>query len=212
MNELNYTCNLSAGLRMTPLKAALIQGEANAHTLKIAFEKDGATYSMDSGATIVGSFIRLDSVASTDDNPTILLQGAVSDGVASVTLSAACYAVVGRFRLMVTATVSEDTTAILWLEGRVAAGATGTVYDPENVMPDVAGLLTKIDECKAATAAANAAAETANSAGSTIAETMPILLSLLECGAYISDDANSKFAALKEKWDVSNGAESNPQE
>ena len=45
MNELNYTCNLSAGLRMTPLKAALMQGEANAHTLKIAFEKDGAAYS-----------------------------------------------------------------------------------------------------------------------------------------------------------------------
>ena len=42
MNELNYTCNLSAGLRMTPLKAALVQGEANAHTLRIAFEKDGA--------------------------------------------------------------------------------------------------------------------------------------------------------------------------
>lgn len=70
MNELNYTCNLSAGLRMTPLKAALVQGEAHAHTLKIAFEKDGAPYSMDSGATIVGSFIRLDSVASTDENPT----------------------------------------------------------------------------------------------------------------------------------------------
>ena len=126
MNELNYTCNLSAGLRMTPLKAALVQGEANAHKMKIAFEKDGAPYSMDAGATIVGSFIRLDSVASTDDNPTILLQGAVNDGVASVTLSAACYAVVGRFRLMVTATVGEDTTAILWLEGRVATGATGS--------------------------------------------------------------------------------------
>lgn len=40
MNELNYTCNLSAGLRMTPLKAALVQGETNAHTLEIAFEKD----------------------------------------------------------------------------------------------------------------------------------------------------------------------------
>lgn len=148
MNELNYTCNLSAGLRMTPLKAALVQGETNAHTLKIAFEKDGAPYSMDSGATIVGSFIRLDSVASTDENPTILLQGAVSDGVASVTLSAACYAVVGRFRLMVTATVGEDTTAILWLEGRVAAGATGTVYDPDNVIPDITTVLAKVEDCK----------------------------------------------------------------
>ena len=164
MNELNYTCNLSAGLRMTPLKAALVQGEANAHTLKIAFEKDGAPYSMDSGATIVGSFIRLDSVASTDENPTILLQGAVSDGVASVTLSAACYAVVGRFRLMVTATVGEDTTAILWLEGRVAAGATGTVYDPDNVIPDITTVLAKVEDCKNAAASANAAAESATSA------------------------------------------------
>lgn len=133
---------------MTPLKAALVQGEANAHTLKIAFEKDGAPYSMDSGATIVGSFIRLDSVASTDENPTILLQGAVSDGVASVTLSAACYAVIGRFRLMVTATVGEDTTAVLWLEGRVAAGATGTVYDPDNVIPDITTVLAKVEDCK----------------------------------------------------------------
>ena len=219
MNELNYTCNLSAGLRMTPLKVALVQGEANAHTLKIAFDKDGAPYSMDSGATIVGSFIRLDSVASTDENPTILLQGAVSDGVASVTLSAACYAVVGRFRLMVTATVGEDTTAILWLEGRVAAGATGTVYDPENVMPDVTGLLAKINECKAATAAANAAAESATSAAQQFLgkyitdEEKLLLLELLQMGAYRSNTAAQNYSKLYAAWkdDVSALEEQRPR-
>ena len=206
MNELNYTCNLSAGLRMTPLKAALVQGEANAHTLKIAFEKDGAPYSMDSGATIVGSFIRLDSVASTDENPTILLQGAVSDGVASVTLSAACYAVVGRFRLMVTATVGEDTTAILWLEGRVAAGATGTVYDPENAIPDITTVLAKVEDCKNAAASANAAAESATSVaqqflGKYITDDEKLLLlELLQMAAYRSNTAAQNYSKLYAAW------------
>ena len=206
MNELNYTCNLSAGLRMTPLKAALVQGEANAHTLKIAFEKDGAPYSMDSGATIVGSFIRLDSVASTDENPTILLQGAVSDGVASVTLSAACYAVVGRFRLMVTATVGEDTTAVLWLEGRVAAGATGTVFDPDNVIPDITTVLAKVEDCKNAAASANAAAESATSAAQQFLgkyitdEEKLLLLELLQMAAYRSNTAAQNYNKLYAAW------------
>lgn len=206
MNELNYTCNLSAGLRMTPLKAALVQGEANAHTLQIAFEKDDAPYSMDSSATIVGSFIRLDSVASTDDNPTILLQGAVSDGVASVTLSAACYAVVGRFRLMVTATVGEDTTAVLWLEGRVAAGATGTVYDPENVIPDITTVLAKVQDCTNAAASANAAAESATSAAQQFLgkyitdEEKLLLLELLQMGAYRSNTAAQNYSKLYGAW------------
>lgn len=219
MNELNYTCNLSAGLRMTPLKAALVQGETNAHTLKIAFEKDGAPYSMDSGATIVGSFIRLDSVASTDDNPTILLQGAVSDGVASVTLSAACYAVVGRFRLMVTATVGEDTTAILWLEGRVAAGATGTVYDPDNVIPDITTVLAKVEDCKNAAASANAAAESATSAAQQFLgkyitdEEKLLLLELLQMAAYRSNTAAQNYSKLYAAWkdDVSALEEQRPR-
>ena len=206
MNKLNYTCNLSAGLRMTPLKAALIQGEANAHTLQIAFEKDGAAYSMDSGATIVGSFIRLDSVASTGDNPTILLQGAVSDGVASLTLSAACYAVVGRFRLMVTATVSEDTTAILWLEGRVTAGASSTVYDPENAIPDITDVLAKVNDCKNAAASANAAAESATDVaqqflGKYITDEQKLLmLELFRTVAYGSNTAAQNYNKLYAEW------------
>ena len=212
MNELNYTCNLSAGLRMTPLKAALVQGEANAHTLKIAFEKDGTAYSMDSGATIVGSFIRLDIVASTDENPTILLQGAVSDGVASVTLSAACYAVVGRFRLMVTATVGEDTTAILWLEGRVAAGATGTVYDPENVMPDITTVLAKVEDCKNAAASATSAAQQFLGKYITDDEKL-LLLELLQMAAYRSNTAAQNYSKLYAAWkdDVSALEEQRPR-
>ena len=207
MIELKYKPDLSRDcLSMIPLKAPLMQGDRNAHTIVITPTKDNQAFSFDAGATIVGNFVRLDDLDENDVEKTLLLTGSVSDGRAILTLPAACYSVVGRFRLLVTATVGEDTTTVLWIEGRVASGKTDAVYDPENAIPDITDVLAKVEDCKKAAASANAAAESATSAAQQFLgkyitdEEKLLLLELLQMGAYRSNTAAQNYSKLYAAW------------
>lgn len=205
MIELKYKPDLSRDCAsMTPLKAPLIQGDKNAHTIVIAPVKDDKAFSFDAGATIVGNFVRLDDLDENDVEKTLLLTGSVSDGKAILTLPAACYAVVGRFRLLVTATVGEDTTTVLWLEGRVASGKTDAVYDPESAVPDITDVLAKINDCKNAAALATQAANDLQSKIDAkmflTSEAKQTILALLESAAYVSDSAIENFAKIMYEW------------
>lgn len=212
MNDVTYTTDLARGLRMIPYDGVLVQGDKNAHTFHIRLMHGSEEYLLENGTTIVGSFIRLDDQMDSGVAKTILCDGGVEDGVPFVVLPTTAYAVVTRFRLMVTATVKDDTTSILWLEGRVVAGGTDAVYDPETLVPDITELLAHIDDMTNATYGAQAVARACKlatddlqkkiDAGMFLTKTVrDNLLILFESASYLTADANDAFDALKKEWE-----------
>lgn len=212
MNDVTYTTDLARGLRMTPFDGALVQGEKNAHTFHINLTQGGEAYALETSATVVGSFIRLDDQTDAGTEKTILCDGGVENGVPFVSLPTTAYAVVTRFRLMVTATVEDDTTAILWLEGRVVPSGTDVVYDPDTLVPDVTEVLALKDDMVNATYGAQQVARacviaTENlqkkiDAGMFLTQTVrETLLTLFESASYVNADADEAFSKLKAEWE-----------
>lgn len=212
MNDVTYTTDLARGLRMIPYDGVLVHGEKNAHTFHIKLMQGSEAYLLATGATIVGSFIRLDDQTESGVAKTIVCDGGVEDGVPFVILPTTAYAVVTRFRLMVTATVKDDTTAILWLEGRVVAGGTDVVYDPETLVPDITDLLANINDMQNATYGAQQVARACKLATDDLQAKIDAgmfltkavrdnLLILFESASYLTADANDAFKALKKEWE-----------
>lgn len=212
MTDITYTTDLARGLKMTPFDGVLVQGEKNAHTFRIKLMQGNEFYELETSATVVGSFIRLDDQTDSGVEKTILCDGGVENGVPFVTLPNSAYSVLTRFRLMVTATIDDDTTAILWLEGRVVSGGTDVVYDPETLVPDITEVLAIKNEMENATYGAQSVAKacvyaTENlqkkiDAGMFLTKTVrDTLLTLFESASYVNEEADEAFTALKAEWE-----------
>ena len=89
-NILRFTADLSRGVVMTPLRMAFIRGEDMGHCFLIQAEQEGKKLPL-TGASVNGFMIRADGT-------TLTIAGTVADGLASLALPAAAYAVPGRFR------------------------------------------------------------------------------------------------------------------
>ena len=118
-NIIKRLWNQNRMVNIEDLSGMAFQAEAGGHTFKIAGTDDeGSAVSL--SGTVSGVFMR-------PDGTDIALTGSISGGVASVTLTSACYAVPGRFGLTVFVTVDSETTAIYAAIGTVARSSTGTV-------------------------------------------------------------------------------------
>lgn len=156
---LSFVCDLGRGIERTAIRPALLTGDDQAHTFRIAVSRSGAAVSL-SGAGVSGYFIRADGV-------TVPITGSVEGSAALVTLSDGCYRVPGRFQLVVKLSLSGETSTVFWGDGAVASSSTDAILDDEDVIPSLDELLAKIAATEAAAASATSAAATASSAAAT---------------------------------------------
>ena len=118
-NIIKRTWNQNRLFSPEGLFGMLFQQEAGAHTFEISGIND-AEEAVPISGMITAVFMRPDS---TD----VALTGSVTDGIASVTLSADCYAVPGHFGLAVFATENNVKTAIYAAIGTITTTTTGAV-------------------------------------------------------------------------------------
>ena len=156
---LSFVCDLGRGIERTAIRPALLTGDNQAHTFRIAVSRSGQAVSL-SGAGVSGYFIRADGV-------TVPITGSVDGSAALVTLSDGCYRVPGRFQLVVKVAQGGDISTVFWCDGAVASSSTDAILDDEDVIPSLDELLAKIAATEAAAASATSAAATASSAAST---------------------------------------------
>lgn len=166
MNTIKRTVDLAAGVTLDRLDRLFAQDNKNAHTFEITVKRGSESVDL-SGANVKAYMILA-------DESTVPIEGEdhvqISGNVASVTLDEHCYAVVGRFNLIINATIGDVRCAIYWADGTVSRTMTDTIVDPGNVIPSLDDLLDKIADVERATTDANAAAERANTAADNIAD------------------------------------------
>ena len=146
---LSYQTDLVRGVNRTPIRPALLTKDSQAHTIRVACVRAGAAVSL-SGAAVTGYFVRADGV-------TVPIVGSTDGNAACVTLTQACYAVPGRFQLVVKASLEDTVATVFFGDGAVVVSQTDTVSDNERIIPSLEELLRQIDDMEAATATAKAA-------------------------------------------------------
>lgn len=156
--HLDYTCDLGSGPPLHVLEKYLFSGDNQAHRFTVACQRNGLPVNL-AGATITGYFMRA-------DGGTVVIVGDVERGEAVLVLPEACYAVNGRFSLVVKAIMGDVVSTILWVEGAVNRSKTDALVDPGTVVPSLEELLARIEEMEAAAQDARAAAQEALDAAS----------------------------------------------
>lgn len=151
VTELHFTADLRRGITMQPLKAALVSGDSEAHRFVVACCRGDTPVDL-AGAGVHGYFIRA-------NGSTVVVDGTVENGRATLTLPTPCYAYPGRFSLVIKASLNGSVNTILWAEGAVGRCTTDTVVNPGEVLPTLDQLLAQIDAMEEATAQAIAARE-----------------------------------------------------
>ena len=155
---LSFTCDLERGVERTLIRPALLTGDSQAHTFRLAVKRGGGDASI-TGASVAAYFVRADGV-------TVPITGSVEGSVALVTLPEGCYRVPGRFQLVVKLALDGAVSAVFWGDGAVAAADTDAILDEEGVIPSLDEVLAQVAAAEAAAASANSAAASATTAAS----------------------------------------------
>lgn len=152
VTELTFSTDLDRGPVMMPLATALLTGDEEAHRFVVSCYRGNAREKVDlSSAAVTGYFVRTDGA-------TLPINGDVENGSAVVQLPAACYAVPGRFSLVVKAAKGDTIASILWVQGAVGRSHTDNVVDPGESLPTLDELMAQIGRLEQATTAAEAVA------------------------------------------------------
>jgi hypothetical protein len=118
-NIIKRVWNQNRMVNVEDLRGMAFQAEDGGHTFEISGVND-AGESVPLSGTVAGVFMR-------PDGADVALTGTASDGVVSVTLSEACYAVAGRFGLTIFVTDDSKKTCVYACIGTVAQTSYGTV-------------------------------------------------------------------------------------
>lgn len=130
-NIINAKVDLAEGVYLNRMGRLFAQNDQMAHVINVSVYRGG--YAVDlTGTSIGGSFIRADDV-------TVNIGGTVSGNVATITLPANCYTVIGHFSLLIRATGGGvgTVTSIFRGDGFITQTITGTVIDPQNILPTI---------------------------------------------------------------------------
>ncbi len=127
-NIIKRVWNQNRMVNIEDLRGMAFQAEDGGHTFEISGIND-ASEAVELSGTVAGVFMR-------PDGTDVALTGTASDGVVSVTLSDACYAVDGRFGLYIFVTSNSKKTCVYACIGTVAQSSYGTVAGdtPQNVV------------------------------------------------------------------------------
>lgn len=115
--------DLDTLVKKTYLNGIFATGDALANCFAVELYKGNAPYTIPSGATVKGYFVR----KGTD---TIELPGTKSGNVASVTLNSACYNQNGPFTLTIKVLEGSAVTTVFYGEGSMAVSRTGYTVNP----------------------------------------------------------------------------------
>lgn len=148
---LRYRVDLDKPAGMTVLREPLATADKLAYGVHLSAVSGGQAASL-AGVQAIGYMVRADGATVATDTA-----AGTADGV-TVWLPEACYAVPGRFSLVVKLLGNQTRRAVLWLEGRVESSASDAIVDTSDVIPSIDELLAQISAMETATAAATAAA------------------------------------------------------
>ena len=118
-NIIKRVWNQNRMVNIEALTGMAFQAEDGGHTFEISGIND-ANEAVSLSGTVAGVFMR-------PDGTDVALTGTASDGVVSVTLSDACYAVAGRFGLTIFLTSNSQKTAVYAAVGTVTRTSGGAV-------------------------------------------------------------------------------------
>ena len=143
--------DLTGGIVRDDKPVVLALGDKMADRFGVEVFRNGAEVSLP-GVSCKAYFVR-------PSGDTVPINGSVSENKAWVDLPEACYAYEGQFSLAVLMVGGGITGTMRIIDGVVKKNATDTIVNPGTVVPSVAELLALIDECEAATEAAEDAVE-----------------------------------------------------
>ena len=135
-NIIKRVWNQNRMVNIEDLRGMAFQAEDGGHTFEISGIND-ANEAVSLSGTVAGVFMR-------PDGTDVALTGTASDGVVSVTLDDACYAVAGRFLLTIFVTADSKTTCVYACVGTVAQTSYGTVAG--DTPQDVVDLVNDIND------------------------------------------------------------------
>ena len=118
-NIIKRTWNQNRMVSIEDLRGMAFQAEDGGHTFEISGIND-AEEAVELSGTVAGVFMR-------PDGTDVALTGTASDGVVSVTLTDACYAVAGRFGLTIFVTADSKKVAVYAAVGTVSRTSGGAV-------------------------------------------------------------------------------------
>ena len=118
-NIIKRVWNQNRMVNIEDLRGMAFQAEDGGHTFEISGIND-ANEAVSLSGTVAGVFMR-------PDGTDVALTGTASDGVVSVILSDACYAVAGRFWLTIFVTADSKKTCVYACIGTVAQTSYGAV-------------------------------------------------------------------------------------
>lgn len=186
--HLNFTADLDRGVQLTELKPALLSGDVMAHRFVVDCLRNGEPVPL-ADATAQGYFIRADET-------TVLIPGTTAGSAAVVTLPADCYAVPGRFALVIRVTQGGVVNTVLWTQGSIGRATTATVTDPAAVLPTPEQMLAIVQRAEAAAAAADDSAQRAEAVVADLSN------SVSQLSEEMDDCANLKKSNLYNKNDL----------
>lgn len=147
--------DLAMPLRVQTLYGLMFTADSAANLIGVEVYQDGAP------ATLTGSCI---GYAIRADGGTLAITGQISGNRASITLPASAYAVEGALDIVIKVISGSVKTTVGACRGYVQRATTDTIIDPGHVIPSMEELLALIEPMEQGTAAANAAAASANTA------------------------------------------------
>lgn len=154
--QMDYRVDLCKPVHLIQMDVPFFKGDKNAHRFHVTLERNGcAIDACEISAT--GYMVRA-------DKQTVIWDAQVNGCDIYLTMPASCYAVPGRFRLLLRVTSGDTVETALWVEGSIRESATDIIVDPDNILPNLEELLAQIDDLKSITAEARETVEVLNTA------------------------------------------------
>jgi hypothetical protein len=154
--QMDYRVDLCKPVHLIQMDVPFFKGDKNAHRFHVTLERNGcAIDACEISAT--GYMVRA-------DKQTVIWDAQVNGCDIYLTMPASCYAVTGRFRLLLRVTSGDTVETALWVEGSIRESATDIIVDPDNILPNLEELLAQIDDLKSITAEARETVEVLNTA------------------------------------------------
>lgn len=178
------------------LPGNVFSGDNGGNKITVEITDNGSAASL--SGSVVGYILR-------EDNQTVIINGSISGNMASIVLPASAYTVIGRISIVIK--IGETTVGAC--TSYVYRTSTDTLVDPGHVVPSLQELLAQIQNCVAATNAANSAASSANSAASNANTKANLANTSANTANTAATNANNKAALADEKATAANTAAGN---
>jgi len=135
--NINLKCDLQHAVKVQYLEGNLFSQDAAANTINIEVTDNGAPATI--GGTVSANVIR------PDGGTVAVTGGTISGNIVSITLPAACYALVGMITIVVKLSSDSVVTTLAAAVANVYQSSTDTVVDPGTVVSSIQDLIDAID-------------------------------------------------------------------